>query len=379
MSRENVRAIIENAKDEKAEPLKPPDWSEKIVTAARLKKMTFEPVQYVLPQYIPEGVGLLVGRPKIGKSWLALDLAIACASGRSVLGSLKPVHGDTLYLALEDGKRRLQRRLDKLLSPFSAAWPERLSLIPMADWRRADQGGLEDIEAWCSSVAKPVLVVIDTLERFRKPADGKQQQYAADTQAIASLQKIAIKSGIAILVLHHDRKAEADDPFDTVSGTLGLTGAADTIVILKRQPNGGVVLHSRGRDIEESDIALQFEKATCRWTILGEASAVHRSAERRRVVSALIEAGGPLSVGEIMAELNLNRNAADVLLGRMARDDEIKRTGRGKYGLPVQPPDGRQMGQKEGSEAETTVNVGQSANLSDLSEDGLAPGGETVL
>ena len=197
------------------------DWRENTVTAAELRTMKFEPMRYVVPEYVPEGVTLLIGRPKIGKSWLALDVAVACASDRSVLGSLKPVHGDVLYLALEDGKRRLQCRLDKLQSPFRGEWPKRLTLAPMGGWRRADQAGLEDIEAWSNSVEKPVLVVIDTLERFRKPADGRQQPYAADTEAIASLQKIAVKYGIAILVLHHDRKAAADDPFDTVSGTLG--------------------------------------------------------------------------------------------------------------------------------------------------------------
>jgi hypothetical protein len=357
------------------------DWRENTVTAAELRTMNFEPVRYVVPEYVPEGVTLLIGRPKIGKSWLALDVAVACASDRSVLGSLKPVHGDVLNLALEDSKRRLQRRLDKRLSPFRGEWPKRLRFAPMGEWRRADQGGLEDIEAWCNSVTKPVLVVIDTLERFRKPADGRQQLYAADTQAIASLQKIAIKCSIAILVLHHDRKAEADDPFDTVSGTLGLTGAADTILILKRQ-NAGVVLHARGRDIEESETALQFDKATCRWSILGEASAVHRSAERKLVIAALAEAGGPLSVGEIMAEVALERNAADLLLGRMARNAEIERVGRGKYALPAQTANERQIGQKERSDQEAVGITGQTgdlSNLSDLSENDLEPGGEAVL
>jgi hypothetical protein len=327
-------------------------WHDKTFTAAELKGMAFEPVRYVLPRYVPEGVTLLIGRPKIGKSWLALDLAVACASNRAVLGSLKPLHGDVLYLALEDSKRRLQRRLDKLSSPFSTAWPERLTFAPTGGWRRGDQGGLEDIEAWCASKPQPVLVVIDTLARFRKPADSKQQPYTADTEAIASLQKIALKYSIAILVLHHDRKAAADDPFDTVSGTLGLTGAADTILILKRQLNGGVVLHARGRDIEESDTAVQFEKATCRWSILGEASQVLQSAQRQGVIAALTEAEGPLSVTDIMAEAKLNRNAADVLLGRMAKNGEIARLKRGKYSLPDQTANGRQIGQKERSQAE---------------------------
>jgi len=352
------------------------DWKRSTFTAADLKTMKFEPINYVVPQYLPEGVTLLIGRPKIGKSWLALDLAVACASDRFVLGELKPQHGDVLYLALEDGKRRLQRRLDKLLSPFANAWPKRLTLAQAGEWRRADQGGLAHVEAWCGLAAKPILVVIDTLARFRKPVSGKQQFYAADTEEIASLQQIAIKYGTAILVLHHDRKAEADDPFDTVSGTLGLTGAADTILILKRQPDGSVVFHARGRDIEESDTAVGFDKTTCRWTILGEASAVRRSAERQRVIAALTETRGPLSVREIMSEAKLTRNAADVLLGRMAKDGEIKRVGRGSYSLPGQ------IGQKERSDAEAAETPEQTAdlsNLSDLSDRDLAPGGETVI
>jgi hypothetical protein len=120
-----------------------------------------------------------------------------------------------------------------------------------------------------------------------------------DYEAITGLQKLSTERGIAIVLLHHDRKADADDAFDTVSGTLGLTGAADTILILKRGRNG-VVLHARGRDIEESETAMQFDKETCQWTILGRASEVHRSNERARVIGALRSALEPLSVQQIM-------------------------------------------------------------------------------
>jgi hypothetical protein len=357
-------------------------WRENTFTAAKLQRMTFEPPRFVLPQYVPEGITLLIGRPKIGKSWLALELAVACSSNLSVLGSLKPAQGDVLYLALEDSKRRLQRRHDKLLSTFSSAWSDRLSIVEGGRWRRADQGGLEDIEEWAATATNPVLIVIDTLARFRKPIDGKQQVYAADTEAIACLQKIAIKHGLAIVVVHHDRKAEADDPFDTVSGSLGLTGAADTILILKRQPGGGMTLYARGRDIEERETAVHFEKTTCRWSILGEASAVQRSAERGRVITALTEAGRPLSVGEIMVETELKRNAADLLLGRMAKEGEIVRVKRGRYGLPGQAPNSRQIGQKERSgqeAAEIAERTDDLSNLSDLSEGDLAPGSEAVV
>jgi RecA-family ATPase len=73
--------------------------------------MTFQPLKFILPGLVPEGATLLVARPKFGKSWLVLDIAIAIAAGRFTLGQLKPVQGDVLYLALEDGPRRLQRRL----------------------------------------------------------------------------------------------------------------------------------------------------------------------------------------------------------------------------------------------------------------------------
>jgi RecA-family ATPase len=225
--------------------------------------MRFAPVRYVLPGYIPEGVTLLVGRPKVGKSWFVLDLCVACATGRTTLGGINPVQGDVLYLALEDGKRRLQRRIDKLMGIFQGEWPERLMLAPMGTWPRLDQGGLAEIEKWCRSVTEPRLVVIDTLQRIRQPANGKAPLYSADYESITGLQKLATELGIAIVVLHHDRKADADDAFDTVSGTLGLTGAADTILMLKRGKNG-VVLHARGRDIEESETAMQFDKESCR-------------------------------------------------------------------------------------------------------------------
>jgi hypothetical protein len=231
---------------------------------------------------------------------------------------MKPTDGDVLYLALEDNHRRLQRRMAKLL-PHNECWPERLSLH--TEWRRVDDGGLADIEEWCGSVAAPTLIVVDTLEKLRPQANSKAQAYSADYHAIEGLQKIAGTKGISIAVCHHVRKMDAEDPFDTVSGTLGLTGAADTLLILKRH-SGNVTLFAKGRDIEESETAVQFNKNTCRWSILGEAAEVHRSAERQKILAALDDAeGADLSVPEIMVAIESNnRNATDILLHkRLAR------------------------------------------------------------
>jgi RecA-family ATPase len=216
--------------------------------------MTFPPLNYLLPGLIPEGLCLFVSRPKLGKSWLALDLAIATTTSRFVLGDLKPAPGDVLYLALEDGRRRLQRRLTKLLPTFLGTWPSGLTFA--TEWPRSDQGGLTDIENWITSSKNPRLVIVDTLAQFRKMATGKNV-YLEDYAAISELQKLASKYNLTIIVVHHDRKSVADDVFDTVSGSLGLTGAADTIAIMKRE-GGAVTLHVRGRDVEEAEKALQF-------------------------------------------------------------------------------------------------------------------------
>jgi AAA domain/Primase C terminal 2 (PriCT-2) len=331
-----------------------------MTTAADLRLMTFEPVRYVLPKFVPEGVTLLVGRPKIGKSWWVLDFCLACAGDRPVFGNMKAVHGDVLYLALEDKMRRLQRRIDKLMQTFNAEWPKRLGLVASGGWRRSDQGGLEDIDAWCKSVPKPVLVVIDTLERIRKPANGKTSLYSADYEAITGLQNIAIKHGIAIVVLHHDRKSESEDAFDTVSGTLGLTGAADTILMLKRRSTN-IVLHARGRDIEESETAMQFDKATCRWTMIGPAAEVVQSDQRGRVIGVLKSAGQPLSVTDIMNDAELpSRSATDTLLFRMVNNGMIERVGKGRYKIPVAVNDTQEtgkFGKKERSNAKSNDEI----------------------
>ena len=240
-------------------------------------------------------------------------------------------------------------------------WPPRLKFA--TEWPRADQGGLTDIEQWISSVEAPRLVIIDTLAQFRKAPSVKAQLYPEDYGAIAGLQKLASKYGVGIVIVHHDRKMEADDVFDTVSGSLGLTGAADTILIMKRQA-GAVTLHVRGRDIEETEKALQFDKQACRWSILGAAADVYRSAERNRVLVALH--GGQKQAKELMLDAELrNRNATDILLHKMVKDGEIVRAERGLYGLPGK--DSGKIGKKERSEAKGFEVKHENGNLSDLS------------
>jgi len=337
-------------------------WRDQAVSANALQMMTFAPVRHILPGYVTEGATILAGKPKIGKSWLTLDLCIAAAADRFTLGTLKPAHGDVLYLALEDNWRRLKRRTSKIFP--NAEWPQRLLLV--TEWRRADEGGLCDIEEWCEGVPDPVLIVIDTLEKFRPAQTGRAQAYSADYEAVTGLQKIASKHRVAIVINHHVRKMEADDPFDTVSGTLGLTGAADTILVLKRQA-GSVTMYARGRDIEEMETALQFERSSCRWTILGAAADVCISNERAAVLNALrAEGSDGLSVSEIMAATgSKSRTAIDTLLFKMRTSGEITRIKRGVYALPQHVG---KIGKKERNGNQPPEKTPETCNLTNLTD-----------
>jgi RecA-family ATPase len=221
--------------------------------------LTFNPIKYVVPCVIVEGLTLLAGKPKLGKSWLLLHMAIAVARGGFTLGDIHCAEGDVLYLALEDNLRRLQARMTKLLG--LQQWPSRLQFL--CEMPRLAEGGLAKIKEWIAGAEHPRLVIIDTLAMVRMPNRKDQSTYDADYAAVKELRKLANEAGIAIVLVHHLRKADADDAFDTVSGTLGLTGAPDTILVLKRDTAGNIILHGRGRDLVEIEKAVTFNRDAC--------------------------------------------------------------------------------------------------------------------
>ncbi|WP_406857570.1 AAA family ATPase [Alsobacter sp. KACC 23698] len=297
------------------------------ISAAELVKKSFPPVQWIVPDLVPEGLTLLVGSPKTGKSWLALEIALAVASGSSCLAGLTCEQGQVLYLALEDNQRRLQRRICKLIGE-GADGPGSLEFA--TEWH----GGVAEIRKWLEEFSNARLVIIDVLQRFR-PSTGKHSQYEADYQAIGDLQQLAGQYGVAIVVIHHTRKGEAsDDPFEAVSGTQALAGAADTTLMLRRSSNG-VTLYGRGRDIEELEKAVEFDRLTCRWAILGDAAEHHRSDQRTAVIDALRRSDHPMGPKDIAQATEMPEQNVRRLLGKMVSAGEIIKSARGQYTCAV--------------------------------------------
>jgi hypothetical protein len=322
-----------------------------IQSAAELRRKEFEPIRYVVSSYIAEGLTLLAGRPKLGKSWLSLEMGLGVAEGGTCLGGIPCERGDVLYLALEDNERRLQKRIDKLFGPVSE-WPKGFHYA--TEWPRANEGGLEEIRAWILSVTKPRLIIVDVLAMFRPAGSGKDNMYESDYHAIKGLQKLASEYRVAIVVVHHTRKGGGDaDPFEKVSGTLGLSGAADTTLVLDRDSNGAT-LYGRGRDIEEIESAVEFNKGDCRWFVLGRADEVRRTDERGMILHALIEAGEPVSPNDIVAATGMKSNNVRQLLFKMVGAGEVVKPKRGLYSHP----------NVTGFGTHTPDNVGNTDNMS---------------
>ena len=301
-------------------------------SATELQKETFPEVKYIVPEYIAEGLTLLAGKPKRGKSWLCLHAAIAVATGGDTLGN-KCDQGDVLYCALEDNNRRLQRRMDKLVG--LGQWPQRLAFV--CEMPRLNNGGIDVVRKWIEQADKPRLVIIDTLARVRDARGREQSNYESDYAAVADLKALADAHGIAIVIVHHQRKMDAEDPLDSVSGTTGLTGAVDSVIVLMND-SSGVRLYGRGRDIEEIDTVVEFDAAACVWNVIGPASEVRRTVQRTDVIALLLDAQQPMGPAEIAKALDKPAEAIRQLLPRMVTAGEIRKLEYGRYTvLPVTP------------------------------------------
>lgn len=303
------------------------------VSARALMAKTFPPLRWIVPGYLVEGMTLLAGAPKQGKSWLALDWLIAAASGGYAMGSVLCEQGDVLGLMLEDNERRLQRRL-RQLSPQETS--ERLTLVTA--WPTLDDGCVEEIEAWIESVENPRLIVVDVFARVKGVKRPKETDYDADYRQAAKLQALASRHGLAVVVIHHTRKMSAEDPFDEVSGTRGLTGAADSVLVLKRD-GGTPILYGRGRELEEVETAMQFDKETGAWSILGEAWQVADTIERREIQEVLGRSVDPMTPTEIAEALGKSRQNIQKMLSKMYAARKVEKVSSGRYTLvsPVSP------------------------------------------
>ena len=228
-----------------------------------LMSQPLTPLNFVVDTLLSQGLHILAGSPKVGKSWLALWLAVTVAKGESIWG-MGVKQGTTLYLCLEDSTLRIQNRLFEITEDAPAS----VHFTTNSD--TLGKGLEEQLCAFLSEHPDTVLVIIDTLQMIR--GAGYDNTYANDYRDLSVLKHIADAHGIAILLIHHLRKELADDVFSRISGTTAISGAVDSSFTLveDRRGSGKAKLSCIGRDIPYRELALEFDGEDHVWKLLSD-------------------------------------------------------------------------------------------------------------
>jgi len=272
-------------------------------TIEELVEANFPAPNWAVDTVIPVGLTFLAGRPKLGKSWLALQIAHAVGTGGKVLG-IQVNKGKVLYLALEDSARRLKDRTEKQRIPADA------TIQFVTEWQSLKEGGLTELQIEIMRGGYS-LVIIDTLSRAIGRSD--QLDPAEMTIVIGSLQQLAISLNIAILVIDHHRKSNGfeSSPIDDILGSTAKAAVADgALGLYKQQGKQGATLKITGRDMEEKELALAWDGLTCCWQSLGSADDVRTDSVKGdilRVIRELKEDNELPTPARIAKSLKLDR------------------------------------------------------------------------
>ena len=230
--------------------------------AETLMTTPMEPLKFIVSGLIPQGLHILAGSPKIGKSWLALWICLQAAKGEPVW-SFETRRCEVLYLCLEDSFARIQSRLFEITDEA----PPSLHFAILSD---AIGNGLElQIEDFLKEHPGTGLIVIDTLQKVRKTVSSNVNPYAADYDDINILKQIADRNRLAILLVHHLRKTADSNPLNMISGTTGIAGGADSSFILQKEKRteNTATLICTGRDIESRELFLAFNREIFLWEL----------------------------------------------------------------------------------------------------------------
>lgn len=235
------------------------------VDGETLWDLEFASRRFCIRGLLPQGLCVLGGAPKIGKSWLVLDWCIRIARGEPVWG-METTQGTNLYLCLEDTLQRVQHRLYCMSEEAT----------PNAYFATVVGTLADDLESQISSFLllhpDTVLIVVDTFQMVR--GNSNEPSYSGDYQDMQKLKRIADDHNITILLVHHLRKQGDRDPVNRLSGTTGISGAVDAVFVLdrKERAQNAALLVCTGRDVEYRELELRFSKERCIWDLVSDSA-----------------------------------------------------------------------------------------------------------
>lgn len=316
-----------------AQPLPEPE----IFTAADLLTEDIPPPAWVVSGLLPEGLTLFAARPKIGKSWMSLNIAVCVTHEIKVFESMAAECGDVLYLALEDQKRRLKSRYEQMTAKLDRAGAGRFSIALSAP--RLTLGGEEFIEKWVKNSDHPRLVIVDTIGKMRPRRGKTEDQYNESYDDMGILKDLADDLGIGVLGIHHTRKTQAEDALEEVLGSTGFTGAADSIWVLKRKRgDNNAILLITGRDIEECSLSVKFDPEDGTWKGGTSGNYQHGITSRDAILDwavAHMEERRTFSPAHVSEAIGLSLEASRMGMMRLTKLGKVIRIRNGVYRLPT--------------------------------------------
>lgn len=261
------------------------DFLNKGIDMKALRTENIPPMKWAVQPILPEGLVILAGRPKAMKSWTVLYLSYCVANGLNFMGH-RVEQGDSLYLALEDSKRRLKNREKKL-------GLDKMHNVPTVDTEAPYLGmGLEEsLHDWIDEVKNPRLIVIDTLARVKQISKKKSATaFDLDNEMLRDIQKLAISNNICIMFVTHLNKAQQDYSWDKIQGSVGMQGITDCMWMLDRGDNSDTAsLTGRGRDIHDFEYSLKWNEETFRYDFEGQLHEVQLNENRKEIIAAVRE------------------------------------------------------------------------------------------
>ena len=269
-----------------------------------------------------------------------MDFGISVACGGHAFGVTPVEEGEVLYLALEDNPRRLQGRLHKRLAstPASKGNPKLSNITFATEWPTLDKGAIEKIESWLDEHSNARLIILDTFKYIRPKRNGRGNAYDDDYSDMIPLQRLAGERNIAVLLVHHVRKMESEDPIDMLSGTLGISGGADTIWVLARDKKSGhPALYLRGREVEEQSIPLRWDSDLALWCFAPDDEYAGMSMERRQIIEVVRKVSQPVMPKDLYSFFpQKTEGAVRKLMNQMVGSGELVRNRDGRYTVPNQ-------------------------------------------
>lgn len=238
------------------------------MNASELFNMNVKPTEFVINDLIPVGLSIIASPPKYGKSWLCLDMSISVANGDRFLGFTTNKCG-VLYLALEDRFDRLKDRMIKITNGIR--FPENLELA--IDCPILGDGFEEYMNDFLNDHPETKLIIIDTFVKIRGIPNGKESAYALDSREAGKLKKFADQHNVAVLLVTHTRKSvDPSDPFANITGTFGVVGAADDMIVLTKEKRSDDLtkMSVTGRDVSYEEYPITFNKDSCKWVRQGD-------------------------------------------------------------------------------------------------------------